>query len=116
MMSFEIGRVWIFWLVIAVTFFPILAESADLVNVPIEHEVYLFINRLAAKGILPVGIQSSKPLPAYVDFLCTSQYNLRCSFCHRWQIKIESKFCPIFLPGVKTRLLFFLSDDIMNSN
>ena len=26
-------------------------------------------------------------IPTYVDFLCTPRCNLKCSFCHRWQIK-----------------------------
>lgn len=61
-MNFERGSIWVFLLLIVVNLFSSVAQGADLVNVPLGHEVYLFIDRLAAKGILPVKVQASKPL------------------------------------------------------
>jgi len=61
-MNFERGSISVFLLLTFINLFSSVAQSADLVNVPIDHEVYLFIDRLAAKGILPVGVQASRPL------------------------------------------------------
>ena len=61
-MNFKRESAWVFLLLIFVNLFSSVAQSADLVNVPIDHEVYSFIDRLAAKGVLPVGVQASKPL------------------------------------------------------
>jgi len=62
MMNFERGSISVFLLLTFINLLSPVAQSADLVNVPIDHEVYLFIDRLAAKGILPVGVQASRPL------------------------------------------------------
>lgn len=62
MMNFERGSIWVFLLLTFINLLSPVAQSADLVNVPIDHEVYLFIDRLAAKGILPVEVQASRPL------------------------------------------------------
>jgi hypothetical protein len=62
MMNFEHRSISVFLLLTFINLLSPLAQSADLVNVPIDHEVYLFIDRLAAKGVLPVGVQASRPL------------------------------------------------------
>ena len=36
--------------------------SAELANVPLEHEVYPFLDRMVAKGFLPIGLTSTKPI------------------------------------------------------
>ena len=41
---------------------PLPVFGIDLVNVPIDSKVYPFIDRLVARGILPVGLSASKPL------------------------------------------------------
>ena len=54
--------VWIVLLLVSINLLPSAVEGADLVNVPIDYEVYAFIDRMVAKGVLPLGFSSSRPL------------------------------------------------------
>jgi len=47
-------------LIILVLSLPVL--GVDLVNVPMDSKVYLFVDRLIARDVLPIGFSASKPL------------------------------------------------------
>jgi hypothetical protein len=62
MMNFERGSISVFLLLTFINLLSPVAQSADLVNVPLGHEVYSFLDRMVTKGALPIATQASLPI------------------------------------------------------